>query len=704
MNFLHNLRTISVLVMLLNGGLFNNISYGQPDYPPKDILIILLDDVGYDAVNISGLPGNELNVHTPELDNLAKQGILFTNAIATPWCSPSRSCLFTGRYPSRTGVTAVVNHAIELRGCEKTIAEVARDVGYQTSLIGKWHLGQGEGRTPIDQGFDDFFGYLKGCMWSYTQPHLQYNDGKVIEYNVSWLATFLVDKMVELHNSKAGAPRFSFLALGSAHTQMPDLGDWQMPPDDLLYTDPESAEYFYDNTNPVDMFRATVKAADTEIGRFLRELGILDIYGNYDPSCETIVIIASDNGTPAKAHPPGTPLHGRVKRTLYEYGIRVPFIVLAPDVIPQISDRAVDFTDIFTTLTDVMGVQLEDPRSVDGHSFADLLGYQASTPVRTLTYAEKQPNGYGTVHSGRYKLFSPISQALLGTDGKGLGRSWEKGKTQEEQPQALFDLVENPDEDSWLGGLKYLNALNGYLPITSKLRVMQRFLSSCNPTYIEPLHNGKDALFHAFDTTINVYDAVVVSSNDKVTNVGSLDVGFDSNGNESRILFRADLKELQDLLGKYNKPVTDLAFGRFELTFEDDVYDISGYSQATGVIRIVPILQSWDRNTVTWDQINTKGFAQINLETGRLMPPPTASQELSGWHSGSMINCGDYTELTNVLITNMNSPNAYYGFMMYAQQLPIKGDQRILFRPALAGSRIRVTRSTENVDPHLNFK
>src|SRR5262249_2740323 len=143
-----------------------------------NVIVILADDQG--SVDAGCYGAHDL--FTPALDSLAARGVRFTQFYsAAPVCSPSRAGLLTGRYPWLAGMPnnadAPASEAIDnsnlltgdgLPHSELTMAELFRSAGYATALIGKWHLGTGEGHQPLDHGFDYFFGFLSGCIDNYS--------------------------------------------------------------------------------------------------------------------------------------------------------------------------------------------------------------------------------------------------------------------------------------------------------------------------------------------------------------------------------------------------------------------------------------------------------------------------------------------------------------------------------------------------------
>jgi len=155
-----------------------------------NVIIIYTDDQG--AIDL-GCYGAK-DIYTPNLDQLAKEGTRFTQAyVAAPVCAPSRAALLTGKYPQNTGITGNTSASPGSHGLPKgqlTIAKLFKKNGYNTSHIGKWHLGMSEESSPNAQGFDYSFGHLRGCIdnyshyfyWEGPNIHDLYENGKDVFY------------------------------------------------------------------------------------------------------------------------------------------------------------------------------------------------------------------------------------------------------------------------------------------------------------------------------------------------------------------------------------------------------------------------------------------------------------------------------------------------------------------------------------------
>ena len=149
------------LFALLSGCLLSGIAEAGQTKP--NVIIIYTDDHGTLDANCFGAP----DLCTPNIDALATYGVRFTQFYAAPVSSASRACLLTGQYAKRTGLTGNAGWT-GLRPEKETIAERMKANGYQTACIGKWHLGSWKEYRPTAQGFDYFWGFLGGCIDSYS--------------------------------------------------------------------------------------------------------------------------------------------------------------------------------------------------------------------------------------------------------------------------------------------------------------------------------------------------------------------------------------------------------------------------------------------------------------------------------------------------------------------------------------------------------
>lgn len=393
-----------------------------------NILVILIDDLGWADLSCYGSSFHE----TPNLDQLAKSGVRFTNSYsANPVCSPTRAALMTGKAPQRVGITQWIHQPsdIHLPAEETTLGEAFQQAGYQTGYIGKWHLGEKDEQLPSGNGFawmkcvnragqpaSFFYPYGKknkrGNYWDV--PDL--DDGQQGDY----LTDALTDKALQFIESshKAEKPFLLYLAHYAVHTpiQAPkELVEKYKTKRAKLYGESKTGRipdrYNTASRNRQDhaTYAAMVENLDTNIGRLLNQLDQLKLRDN------TIVIFTSDNGGHCHLKNPGVtsnlPLRSG-KGWTYEGGTRIPTIVSWPGQInPAISDTPTISMDLYPTLLELSGQALKPEQHLDGLSMkSDIMGQTAdSLKKRALywTYPHNHGSGHKPSHAirkGNWKL------------------------------------------------------------------------------------------------------------------------------------------------------------------------------------------------------------------------------------------------------------------------------------------------------------
>jgi len=173
------MKKIAITVLLLIGVLGGMQAFSQEK---PNIVYILVDNWGWGDVSIQGS-----TIPTPQIDNLASEGMRFTNFNVQNQCTPTRSALMTGRLPIRSG-TQKVGAPGEPGGMspwEYTIAELLSDSGYSTAAFGKWHLGDVDGRLPHDQGFDQWYGIKESAMAASFSSTPQF-DPEIFDLQYIW--------------------------------------------------------------------------------------------------------------------------------------------------------------------------------------------------------------------------------------------------------------------------------------------------------------------------------------------------------------------------------------------------------------------------------------------------------------------------------------------------------------------------------------
>lgn len=331
-----------------------------------NIVLILADDAGYADF---GFQGSDQAL-TPNIDAIAANGATFTDAyVTTPFCSPSRAGILTGRYPQRYGYEFNLTHEpppgvdAEYMGLaveEKTLGDYLRAAGYATIAVGKWHVGAAPQFHPNARGFDHFYGFLGGG--SSYHPDLQ-EAGVLQRDGVSTEATeYLTDDLareaVAYIEQYREQPFLLYLAFNAVHTPM-----------DVLRQDMEQFAHVEDEHRRRLM--AMTWAMDRAVGTVVSALEKHELLD------DTLLIFSNDNGGDRIGiAADNVPLRG-TKGTLLEGGVRVPFVMQWPGVITAGSEsgKIVSLMDIVPTAVTVSGG--ETPDNLDGRSLLGVGGEPA---------------------------------------------------------------------------------------------------------------------------------------------------------------------------------------------------------------------------------------------------------------------------------------------------------------------------------------
>lgn len=376
--------------------------------PAQDnVLLVIMDDVGVDRIGAYGEhpdPG-----HTPVIDQLAAEGVLFRNAWSNPLCSSSRAAVLTGRYGLRTGIGTFLNFA---GGAEVALDEPAIPAllppTYRSAAVGKWHLSESNAshlQHPLLMGFEEHRGSISnlpvaGGETAYFQWEKSVNG--VLGTSTTYATTDAVDEALDLITGYGEDPWFLWLAFNAPHKPL------HRPPAELhgfdLPTD-------LDDDKPLAV-KAMIEAMDTELGRLLAGL-------DPDVRARTVVIVVGDNGTDADAvTAPFLP--ERAKGTLFEGGINVPLLISGPGVAQGAECQAlVDLTDLQPTVLELAGTTSP---AEDGVSLVPYLSDPTGPSLRSWVYAERfTPNAspylltrVRAIRDGRHKLIRyEVKQGII---------------------------------------------------------------------------------------------------------------------------------------------------------------------------------------------------------------------------------------------------------------------------------------------------
>lgn len=355
---------------------------------PPNIVYIMADELAYYELSHMGNP----YIKTPRADQMAKDGIRFTQALAaSPVCAPLRGQMMTGKHSGHASVRAN-DGGTPLREGEATIASALKTKGYATGGFGKWGAGgRGSSGVPEKHGFDVFFGYYDQVhAHTYYPPYLIKNSKEVPlkgnkggRHGDTYAHTEIMREGLNFIRRNKDQPFFCYLPITPPH------GMWDIPKDNPAWRHYEGAAWIKDDSIDQDIknYAAMVSMVDDNLGQVVDLLAELKLDDN------TIVFFTGDNGGQeyfkSKERPrgffgpnvnPKTKVEFRGgKGNLYEGGLRIPFLVKWPGKIKggQVSDLLFNQIDVFPTLTDIAGAKA--PADLDGLSILPtLIGEKAA--------------------------------------------------------------------------------------------------------------------------------------------------------------------------------------------------------------------------------------------------------------------------------------------------------------------------------------
>ncbi len=376
--------------------LFAVVAVSRGDERPN-VLLILADDQGTLDAKCYGSD----DLHTPHLDGLARDGVRFSRFyVGAPVCSPSRAALLTGRCPQRAGVPGNVSSQPGHAGMpteQVTLAEVLKEAGYRTALVGKWHLGTIPECSPNAQGFDTFFGFKAGCIdnWSHffywSGPHFHdlYDDEEEVYEAGRHFTRLMVREAKRFLDDKSNRPFFLYLPFNIPHYPLQPYGEYRE-----MYAD-------RDMTWQRREYAAFLATMDDAIGEVLAELDRLEL------ADDTLVVFLSDHGhsVEVRANNGGGnagQFRGH-KFTLWEGGIRVPCIARFPGRIPagEVRDQVATSMDWFPTICRYCEVDVPD-HVLDGKDITSVIeSPDGPTPHNVLHW---ESGNQWAVRRGEWKL------------------------------------------------------------------------------------------------------------------------------------------------------------------------------------------------------------------------------------------------------------------------------------------------------------
>ncbi len=388
-----HLFTLVVLMLLSGNELFAQIlKTSKPN-----VIIIYTDDLGYGDLSCYGNP----TIKTPMLDKMAFEGIKFTQFyVAAPVCTPSRAALLTGCYPKRVGLHKGVLFPQSTTGLnpkEETIADLLKEQGYTTACIGKWHLGHQSKFSPLNQGFDTFYGIpfsndmsrkeqvaMQGekTNYKYKLPLMKGKDTISFEPDQRYITRDFTKKSVEFIKRNKKKPFFLYLAHPMPHIP--------------IYASPD-----FEGKSTRGPYGDTIEEIDWSVGEIMKTLKTLDLDEN------TLVLFTSDNGPWKVFKTEGGssgPLRG-AKGTTWEGGMREPFIAWWPETIKpqQLSTAIINNMDVLPTIAKITGAKLPEDK-IDGRDISAILyGHDMALEDRPFFYYSTKGKIEG-IRKGAFKM------------------------------------------------------------------------------------------------------------------------------------------------------------------------------------------------------------------------------------------------------------------------------------------------------------
>ncbi|XP_049518097.1 arylsulfatase B-like isoform X1 [Dermacentor silvarum] len=373
---------------------------------PPDIIFLLADDLGWDDVSFHG----SSQIPTPNLDALAADGVILNSYYAQHACTPSRAALMTGLYPCRTGMEGLAIDVAEpwsLPTNIRILPQYLKDLGYQTHLVGKWHLGYyTENATPTFRGFDSFYGFYNGDEDYYTHS-ITYENHTGLDFWMNtdpvWsvngtYSTTLYTKRAQyiIANRDKTKPLFLLLSYQAVHGA--DINSRLQAPQENV----DKFPYIGEENRTI--FAGMVDAMDQSVGEVFKALSVAGMLQN------AVVVFSSDNGgVPFGAHASRSfnwPLRG-VKGGLWEGATRSAAFLWSPllERRRRVSHQLMHITDWLPTLYSIGGGDVKSLGNMDGLDMWRHLSQDLQSPrVEMLYNYDEWILHASALRSSRYKL------------------------------------------------------------------------------------------------------------------------------------------------------------------------------------------------------------------------------------------------------------------------------------------------------------
>jgi len=357
-----------------------------------NVVIILADDQGNADVGFQRSPSV---IATPSIDKIAESGVVFTNGYASAYvCAPTRAGLLTGRYQQRFGFYTASDSRTGMPLSEITLADLLKKEGYKTGVFGKWHLGLTKEYHPCSRGFDEFYGFLGHGAHDYFDLTIRENaddNHQSIYRNFTKISDtgYLTDNLAReacsfiRTNSVKKNPFFLYLPFNAVHAPL------QAPEEDI--------RRFNTGNKERDIQLAMIYRMDIAIGEVIKTLKNEGVYDN------TLIFYFSDNGGAKVTSANNLPLRD-FKQSVYEGGLRVPFVVSWPAKLKHaVCNEPVICLDIMPTICAVLNIELPADRIYDGRNMIPAAEGKLKQPLHEQLFWDGSENRWA-VREGKWKL------------------------------------------------------------------------------------------------------------------------------------------------------------------------------------------------------------------------------------------------------------------------------------------------------------
>jgi arylsulfatase A-like enzyme len=349
----------------------------------------MADDLGYADLSCYG----RKDYQTPNLDKLCSQGVKFMNAYAAaPVCTPTRVAFMTGRYPARLTVglfepiaESARDSAVGLLPENPSIAGLMKKAGYETYLVGKWHLGYLDLCSPNRNGFDYFYGFKAGAIDYISHSNDLYENEKAIEQE-GYTTDLWADKAIEIISKKHAKPFFLSIMFNAPHWPWQGPGDKPYPP---------GFENWTKNGSP-GIYARMMKSLDSAVGRIVKSVDDSQLAKN------TIIIFTSDNGGERFSD---NGIYKESKMYLWEGGIREPaFVRWTGKIKPNSTTVQVTTTfDWTVTILSLAGGNSDPAYPLDGINIMPVILGKSKEVERTLYWRIFQRRNNQAIRDGKWK-------------------------------------------------------------------------------------------------------------------------------------------------------------------------------------------------------------------------------------------------------------------------------------------------------------